>query len=54
MRTDGASRCAGLTATNAVYAGARHGHTMSDTVTYGEEAAERHFTELRALFDRTL
>lgn len=45
---------AGLTASNEVYAGAPHGYTMADTSMYDESAAERHFEELRALFDRTL
>lgn len=44
----------GLTATNEIYAGARHGYTMADTPAYDEEAAERHFTELRALLERAL
>ena len=45
---------AGLTARNEVYDGAAHGYTMSDTPSYDEAATERHFVELRALFDRTL
>jgi len=45
---------AGLTAANDVYAGARHGYTMSDTAVYDEAATERHFTVLRDLFGRTL
>ncbi|WP_035911917.1 dienelactone hydrolase family protein [Knoellia sinensis] len=44
----------GLTATNEVYADAAHGYTMADTAVYDEAATERHFTELRDLFDRTL
>ncbi|WP_392544769.1 dienelactone hydrolase family protein [Oryzobacter telluris] len=39
---------------NEVFAGASHGYTMADTSIYDEAAAERHFTELRALFERTL
>lgn len=45
---------AGLTASNEVYTGAPHGYTMADTSMYEESAAERHFEELRELFDRTL
>lgn len=45
---------AGLTATNEVYAGAAHGYTMADTSQYDEDATERHFAALRALFARTL
>lgn len=49
-----ALRAAGLTATNEVYAGAQHGFTMADTSSYDEAAAERAFTELRALLERRL
>ena len=45
---------AGLTHTNEVYAGARHGYTMADTSSYDEAATERHFVALRDLFARTL
>lgn len=45
---------AGLTAANEVYPGAAHGYTMTDTASYDEGAAERHYRELRALFDRAL
>lgn len=44
----------GLEATTAVYPEAPHGYTMSDTSSYQEEGAERHFTELRELFERIL
>jgi carboxymethylenebutenolidase len=37
-----------------LYEGAAHGYTMSDTAAYDEVAAERHFTELFALLDRTI
>ncbi len=37
-----------------VYAGAAHGYTMADTSMYNEAAAERHFTELFGLLDRTV
>ena len=36
-----------------LYEGAAHGYSMSDTAAYNEAAAERHFTELFALLDRT-
>jgi carboxymethylenebutenolidase len=45
---------AGVPHTSDVYEGAMHGYTMADTPAYNEEAAERHFTELLALLDRTL
>lgn len=47
-------RAHGLTASNEVYAGASHGYTMADTSAYDEAAAERHYTELKALLERTL
>lgn len=37
-----------------VYEGAAHGFTQADTAAYHAEAAERHWTALLALFDRTL
>lgn len=37
-----------------VYAGAHHGYTQADTAAYDEQAAQRHWTELLALFSRTL
>ncbi|NHD16093.1 MULTISPECIES: dienelactone hydrolase family protein [Actinopolyspora] len=37
-----------------VYEGAAHGYTQADTASYNQDAAERHWTELLALFDRTL
>jgi carboxymethylenebutenolidase len=37
-----------------VYEGAHHGYTMRDQPAYDEAARERHFRELRALFERTL
>jgi carboxymethylenebutenolidase len=45
---------AGLAHTDAIYPGAEHGYTMEDTSSYDEAGAERHFTELRELFGRTL
>lgn len=37
-----------------IYAGALHGWTMTDFPVYDEAAAERHWRELLALFERTL
>jgi carboxymethylenebutenolidase len=37
-----------------VYEGARHGYTQADTSSYNADAAERHWKELLALFERTL
>ncbi|MCW8383742.1 dienelactone hydrolase family protein [Streptomyces justiciae] len=45
---------AGVTHRCEVYAGAHHGYTQSDTAAYNPEAAERHWTELLALFGRVL
>jgi carboxymethylenebutenolidase len=45
---------AGLTYSSEVFAGAAHGYTMSDSSVYDEEATERHFRALEALFARTL
>lgn len=45
---------AGVTHREAVYPGARHGYTMADSTSYDEVGAERHFLELRELFDRTI
>jgi carboxymethylenebutenolidase len=44
----------GVTYRAEVYEGAMHGYTMADTPVYDEAAAERHFTELFALLDRTI
>jgi carboxymethylenebutenolidase len=44
---------AGVKHTTEVYEGAAHGYTMSDTPVYDERAAERHFTALFGLLDRT-
>lgn len=44
---------AGVTYKSAIYAGAPHGFTMSDSSSYDERGAERHFTELEALLART-
>ena len=45
---------AGVRYRSELYEGAAHGYTMSDTAAYHEAAAERHFTELFALLDRTI
>ncbi len=45
---------AGVRHRSELYAGARHGYTMSDTAVYDEAATERHFNELFALLDRAL
>ncbi|MEV7077882.1 dienelactone hydrolase family protein [Streptomyces sp. NPDC093516] len=45
---------AGVTHRCEVYEGASHGYTQSDTAAYDPAAAERHWTELLALFARTL
>ncbi|WP_225812050.1 dienelactone hydrolase family protein [Streptomyces spinosus] len=45
---------AGVTHRCEVYEGAHHGYTQSDTAAYDPVAAERHWTELLALFARTL
>lgn len=51
---DAALEAAGLTYSTAVYAGAPHGYSMSDTAVYDEAATERHFRELEALLGRKL
>lgn len=45
---------AGLTFSNEVYPDGPHGYTMADTTMYHEPSAERHFSELRDLLERTL
>jgi carboxymethylenebutenolidase len=45
---------AGVRYRSELYRGAAHGYTMADTPAYDEAAAERHYTELFALLDRTL
>lgn len=45
---------AGMRYRSELYDGAAHGYTMSDTAAYDEASAERHFTELFALLDRTI
>lgn len=50
---EAAMDAAGVTYTSAIYEGAPHGYTMSDTSSYDERGAERHFVELEALLERT-
>jgi carboxymethylenebutenolidase len=45
---------AGAAYRSEVYEGAKHGYTQSDFPVYEEQAAERHFRELRALLERTV
>ena len=45
---------ANVTYRSELFAGAAHGYTMADTPAYDQAAAERHFTELFALLDRTI
>ena len=45
---------ANVTYRSEVFEGAAHGYTMADTPAYDQSAAERHFTELFALLDRTI
>jgi carboxymethylenebutenolidase len=45
---------AGVTYRSDLYEGAAHGYTMADAAVYNELAAERHYTELFALLDRTI
>jgi carboxymethylenebutenolidase len=45
---------AGVRYRSELYEGALHGYTMADTPVYDAAAAERHFTELLALLDRTI
>jgi carboxymethylenebutenolidase len=53
-RMEDALTAAGLVYRSEVYADAPHGYAMSDTPAYRQEAAERHFTTLIDLLDRTL
>ncbi len=45
---------AGVRYRSEVYEGAQHGYTMADTAAFDEPSRERHFSELRALLERTL
>ncbi|MBU6267791.1 MAG: dienelactone hydrolase family protein [Sphingomonadales bacterium] len=53
-RLDAALTAAGVQHVCEVYPGALHGWTMADFPIYNAEAAERHWTELLALFDAAL
>ncbi len=46
-----AAAAAGVELDQTVYPDAVHGYTMADTVMYGEEAAERHYVDLRAFLE---
>jgi carboxymethylenebutenolidase len=45
---------AGVRYRSELYRGAAHGYTMADTPAYDEAAAERHYTELFALLERSI
>ncbi|WP_280257576.1 dienelactone hydrolase family protein [Nocardia wallacei] len=45
---------AGIRYRSEIYAGAQHGYTQTDTASYNEQAAERHWHELLSLLDRNL
>ena len=45
---------AGVSNTVEIYAGAKHGYAPPDMPVYDEEASERHWREMLALFDKTL
>lgn len=45
---------AGVPFRSELYVDAEHGYTMADTAVYDEAAAERHFSELFALLERTI
>jgi carboxymethylenebutenolidase len=45
---------AGVRYRSELFEAAAHGYTMADTPAYDEAAAERHFTELFALLERTV
>ncbi|WP_067466447.1 dienelactone hydrolase family protein [Nocardia amamiensis] len=51
---DKALEAAGVRYRTEVYEGAQHGYTQADTSAYDLDAAERHYRELLALFDRNL
>lgn len=51
---DQALAAAGVRYRTEVYEGTQHGYTQADTSAYDPEAAERHYRELLALFDRTV
>jgi carboxymethylenebutenolidase len=51
---DKALSAAGVRHRTEVYEGVQHGYTQADTSAYDPDAAERHYRELLALFDRNL
>ncbi|WP_425839908.1 dienelactone hydrolase family protein [Streptomyces fractus] len=53
-RLEQALSAAGVRHRSETYTGAQHGYTQADTASYNEEAAERHWEALLALFDRSL
>jgi carboxymethylenebutenolidase len=53
-RLDAALNSAGLRYRSELYPGATHGFTMADTAAYNADAADRHWTNLLDLLDRTL
>jgi len=53
-RLDQALKAAGVDAEVTIYRGARHGYAPKDMPVYNEDAAERHWRELIALFDSVL
>lgn len=53
-RLDAALKAAGVEAEVTIYRGARHGYAPKDMPVYNEDAAERHWRELIALFDSVL
>lgn len=53
-RLDAALKAAGVDAEVTIYRGARHGYAPKDMPAYNEDAAERHWRELIALFDSVL
>ncbi|WP_238420536.1 dienelactone hydrolase family protein [Gordonia sp. 'Campus'] len=53
-RFEHALTTSGVAHSATVYPGAPHGYTMSDLAAYHHEASEHHFSELEALFRRTL
>ncbi|MYW18581.1 prolyl oligopeptidase family serine peptidase, partial [Streptomyces sp. SID2955] len=52
-RFEQALTAAGVRHTCEVYAGAQHGYTQADTPAYDQKAAERHWTALFDLLERT-
>lgn len=53
-RFDAALATAGVRFRTEVYEGAQHGFTQADTSAHDPAAADRHYRELLALFDRTM